>query len=401
MSKILFIIYDMSKEGGNSLQAMNLAIQISFFGHEIIIITLNINNTQEKIFKNTNIRVYTSFKKNNKELNPLIKQLKLIKLINLVAFKEEIDLIQLFDPISTGLVSLYSFVRIRKPIVIRLGTIFEKSYTNKLKNIIGISNRNTITKIEKIFEKILRIYCIFVLNRSKSVISNSSFIYNHYKSYIDEKKMHIIHNGVNIEKFSRNEKFLKFNDYALYVGRIVPRKDINLIIKAYSKLFLKTRPNKLYIIGDYNLDPDYTNILKNLIKKLGLKENITFKGFVPQKYLYRYYKNARYTIFSSNDRLIPMTEGLPNVVIEAMASGSIIVASNVGGVSEVIRNGENGFLYNPYSISELIQILSKLDEAPGNYLNIIKNNAKIFIQNNLNFKLISRKYLEIYNNLAK
>jgi len=147
------------------------------------------------------------------------------------------------------------------------------------------------------------------------------------------------------------------------------------------------------------LDLDYTSILMNLIKKLGLKENITFKGFVPQKYLYKYYKNARYTIFSSNDRLITMTEGLPNVVIEAMASGSIIVASNVGGVSEVIRNGENGFLYNPYSISELIQILSKLDKAPENYLNIIKNNAKIFIQNNLNFKIISRKYLKIYNNL--
>lgn len=40
----------MSKEGGNSLQAFNLAIQISLIGHEVIIITLNINNNQEKIF---------------------------------------------------------------------------------------------------------------------------------------------------------------------------------------------------------------------------------------------------------------------------------------------------------------------------------------------------------------
>lgn len=389
----------MSKEGGNSLQAFNLAIQISLIGHEVIIITLNINNNQEKILKKKHIRVYTSFKKNNKKLNPLIKQLKLIKLINLVASKEEINLIQLFDPISTGLVSLYSLIRFRKPIVIRLGTIFEKFYAAKLKNILRISYKNISIKIEKIFEKILRIFCIFVLSKSKSVISNSSFIYNHYKPYLNENKMHIIHNGVNIEKFSKNAKFLKLNDYALYVGRIEPRKSINIIIEAYSKLSLKTRPKKVYLIGDYNFDPDYTNILKNLINKLGLKEDISFKGFVPQKHLYKYYKNARYTIFSSNDRFFPMTEGLPNVVLEAMASGTIIVASNVAGVSEVIRNGENGFLYNSYSLSELIKILSNLDKAPDDYLDIIKNKAKIFIQNNLNFNKISRKYLKIYNNL--
>lgn len=280
-----------------------------------------------------------------------------------------------------------------------MGTIFEKFYAAKLKNILRISYRNTSIKIEKIFEKILRICCIFVLSKSKSVISNSSFIYNHYKPYLNENKMHIIHNGVKIKKFSKNNNILKHNDYALYVGRIEPRKSINIIIKAYSKLSLKTRPKELYLIGDYNFDPDYTNILKNLIEKLGLKENIIFKGFVSQNYLYKYYKNARYTIFSSNDRFFPMTEGLPNVVLEAMASGAVIVASNVAGVSEVIRNGENGFLYNPYSISELIQILSKLNEAPENYLNIIKKNAKTFIQNNLNFKMISRKYLKIYNNL--
>lgn len=396
MSKFLFIIYDMSKEGGNSLQALNLAIQISLIGHEVIIITLNINNNQEKILNKTHIRVYTSFKKNNKKLNPLIKQLRLIKLINIVASKEEINLIQLFDPISTGLVSLYSLIRFRKPIVIRLGTIFEKFYAAKLKNILRISYKNISIKI---FEKILRICCIFVLIKSKSVISNSSFINNHYKPYLNENKMHIIHNGVNIKKFSKNNNFLKHNDYALYVGRIEPRKSINIIIEAYSELSINTRPKKVYLIGDYNFDPDYTNILKILIKKLGLKEDITFKGFVPQNYLYKYYKNARYTIFSSNDKLFPMTEGLPNVVLEAMASGTIIVASDVAGVSEVIRNGENGFLYNSYSISELIKILSKLDEAPENYLNIIKNNAKIFIQNNLNFKIISRKYLEVYNNL--
>ena len=400
MLKLLFIVYDVSKEGGNSLQALNLAVQISSIGHKVIIITSSINNLMNRFLNKNKIRIYSPSKKNKESLNPLMKQIGFIKIINFVASKEKVDLIQLFDPISTGLVGLYSLIRFQKPIVIRLGTIFEKFYAGKMKNLLRKSNRNTIKKIGFITEKILKLFCIFVLIKCKSVISNSSFIYNHYKPYIDENKMYIIHNGVNIKKSSKNDNFLKHNDYALYVGRIEPRKSINIIIKAYSKLSLKTRPKKLYLIGDYNFDPEYTELLKNLIKKLGLKENIIFKGFVSQNYLYMYYKNSRYTIFSSNDRFFPMTEGLSNVVLEAMASGAVVVASNVAGVSEVIINGENGFLYNSYSIKELIQILSKLDEAPDDYLDIIKNNAKIFIQNNLNFRKISRKYLKIYNNVT-
>lgn len=387
----------MSKEGGNSLQAFNLAIQISLIKHEVIIITLDIDDEKKLLLEKKNIRVYNPLKNNKKNL--LIRQLKLFKLINLVASKEKINLIQLFDPISTGLIGLYSLVRFQKPIVIRLGTIFEKFYAAKFKNILRISNRNINIKIELIFEKIFRIYCIFILRRCKSVISNSSFIDNHYKPYIDRNKMSIIHNGVDIEKFSKNDNYLKHNDYALYVGRIETRKSIDIIIKAYSQLSLKNRPKKLFLLGDYNFDSDYTNILKNLINKLGLKEDITFKGFVPQKHLYKYYKNARYTIFSSNDKLYPMTEGLPNVILEAMASGSIVVASDVAGVSEVIKNGENGFLYSTYSINQLVKILSNLDNAQQNYLYMIKNNARNFIINNFDFKEISRKYLKIYYNI--
>ena len=399
MSKYLFIVYDMSKEGGNSLQAFNLAIQISLIKQEVIILTLSIDDEKKLLLEKKHIRVYTPFRNNNKKINPLIRQLKLIKLINLVASKEEINLIQLFDPISTGLIGLYSLVRFQKPIVIRLGTIFEKFYAAKLKNLLRISKKNINRTIELIFEKILRIFCIFVIRRCKSVISNSFFINNHYKPYINRNNMDVIYNGLDIEKFSKNDNPFKKDDYALYVGRIEPRKSIDIIIKAYSQLSLKNRPKKLYLIGDYNFDSDHTEILKNLINKLGLKEDIEFIGFVPQKKLYKYYKNARYTIFSSNDRFFPMTEGLPNVVLEAMASGTVIVASNVAGVSEVIKNGENGFLYNSYSISELLKILSKLDKASKNYLDMIKENAKKFILNNLDFKDISRKYLNIYYSL--
>jgi len=74
-----------------------------------------------------NIRSYTLFKNNNKKINPLIRQLKLFKLIILVASKEKTNLKQLFDPISTGLIGLNSLIRFPRPTIIRLVTIIEKS----------------------------------------------------------------------------------------------------------------------------------------------------------------------------------------------------------------------------------------------------------------------------------
>lgn len=189
MLKILFIVYDVSKEGGNSLQALNLAVQISSKGYKVIIITSNINNRINTFLKKKNIKIYSTSKKNKISLNPLMKQIEFIKIINIVASKEKVNLIQLFDPISTGLVGLYSLIRFQKPIVIRLGTIFEKFYAGKMINLVRISKRHTIKKIAFITEKILKFFCIFILLKCKIVISNSSFINNHYKPYIDENKM--------------------------------------------------------------------------------------------------------------------------------------------------------------------------------------------------------------------
>ncbi|KKK48244.1 hypothetical protein LCGC14_3147100, partial [marine sediment metagenome] len=64
MLKLLFIVYDVSKEGGNSLQALNLAVQISSIGHKVIIITSSINNLMNRFLNKNKIRIYSPSKKN-------------------------------------------------------------------------------------------------------------------------------------------------------------------------------------------------------------------------------------------------------------------------------------------------------------------------------------------------
>ncbi|MEJ2250737.1 MAG: glycosyltransferase, partial [Candidatus Lokiarchaeota archaeon] len=348
MLHILFVIYNLSKEAGNSLQAFNLAKQISLTKHQVTFITTNINEKQRRFFKNKKIKCYHLNIKNEK-VNPLIIQSKLLKIIKQVLSKEDVDLIQLFDPISTGILGLYALIKYQKPIIIRLGTIFEKFYASKLKSLSPLLKGNIDKIFEVIIEKLLKLYIQLILINSSVIISNSYFIENYYKNSIYEDKMFIIPNGVDLRIFSENKFNFNENDFGLYIGRIEPRKSINMIIKAYFKLSNKSRPERLYLIGDHELDPNYTKILKELIKKLDLDHKIIFKGFVNQKYLYNYYKNARYTIFSSNDCFFPITEGLPNVILEAMASGSIIVASDIAGVPEIIRDCENGFIYNSHS----------------------------------------------------
>lgn len=130
----------------------------------------------------------------------------------------------------------------------------------------------------------------------------------------------------------------------LYVGRLTKRKGVDILLKAIL-IIKKMVPNlSLFIIGTGPQE----NELKRLVKELNIEENVKFLGFVSEDEKYSYYKSVDTCVVPSIDY-----DYAPIVLLEAMACGKPIVASNIGGIPFIVENGKTGLLFEPGNIEEL------------------------------------------------
>ena len=167
----------------------------------------------------------------------------------------------------------------------------------------------------------------------------------------DASKMVVIPPGVNVSRFypipSDEAKMyigLQPEDrMILFVGRIEPLKGVDTLLEAMSCLQMKeSRPVHLAIIGgDPSASPEMMNAemarLKNLCEVLGLDQSVVFLGVRDQDKLSYYYSAADVVVMPSH------YESFGMVALEAMACGTPVIASEVGGLAYLVRDGETGF----------------------------------------------------------
>ncbi|HDD64252.1 MAG TPA: glycosyltransferase family 1 protein [Thermoprotei archaeon] len=203
-----------------------------------------------------------------------------------------------------------------------------------------------------------------ILKKSHGTICISRAVKNEATSLVgksEQNRFAVIYNGVNhkafrplrkITEIGQHMKLGEGNKCVLYVGRIEPMKGLHYLVISMRKL-LKAFPKlKLVIVGDVDEYPRYTHYLHKLI---GSMKNIIFLGKVPHRYLPVIYNIGDVCVIPS------FYEALGNVALEAMACGKPVIASAVGGLKELIRHCETGFLINPsYMREELIKYLSIL-----------------------------------------
>ena len=154
----------------------------------------------------------------------------------------------------------------------------------------------------------------------------------------------------------------------LYVGRLSHEKGLDCLIQALPYLVKENNRLTLSICGD---GPE-TKRLRILVERLGMTDYVNFHGFVPWgEKLSKIYLDSDIFILPS------LSEGVPKVLLEAMASGIPIIATNVGGIPDIINDLENGILVPPGN-SEAIADAVKM---------IIKNNSlqKKLIRNGYDF----------------
>lgn len=188
---------------------------------------------------------------------------------------------------------------------------------------------------------------------SKSLISKGAF---------NKNNLITVYNGIDLNKFNFFNKDKNSNELIfLSVGRFNKQKDYPNLFKAISSLKNKINKElKFYIAGDGELRPQ----LEQLIVDLGIANNVVLLG--KRSDIPSLLNKADYFILSSRH------EGLPTVVIEAMACGTFVIATDCGGSAEIMR--DTGILVPPQNSEALAEAIKQaVNKTP---LDIQANNLK-------------------------
>ena len=165
----------------------------------------------------------------------------------------------------------------------------------------------------------------------------------------------IIPNGVNLEHFSPDvspiDRFCDGKINILFVGRLEKRKGLSYLLKAYQRVKGEIPDSRLIIVGP---GIRLRHKCEKQVRQSGLKD-VIFTGHVDYDELPRYYKTADIFCAPATGR-----ESFGIILLEAMAVGKPIVASNVGGYANIVSHGVDGLLVPPKDDKELAQALVSL-----------------------------------------
>lgn len=208
-------------------------------------------------------------------------------------------------------------------------------------------------------------------------------------------KTSVIPNGVDEEIYSSivREKKQGFNIGA--VLRVVPIKDVKMMIKGFKIASAKIPDAKLWLIGPYEEDKEYYEECVALVKDLELTETVVFTGRADVR---RYYSFLDILILTS------ISEGQPLSILEGLASGIPFIATDVGNCREILKGwtniGEAGVIIPPTSYTALGKELIKLYQNQSRLEEYGKNGRKIVSKYYRKDFYINR-YKEIYKKLGE
>lgn len=219
---------------------------------------------------------------------------------------------------------------------------------------------------------------------------------------IDPRKITVIPNGVDTEKFrpvKTHQGLLdryELNDVKVigFIGTFFEFEGLDLLVRAAKNILSKRKDVKFLLVGGGR----HEQYLMKRIHETGMQKHFIFTGRVAHDQILDYYSVIDILVYPRISKRI--TELVtPLKPLEAMALEKVVIGSDVGGIKELIRDGENGLLFRAGSFGDLaakcVYVLNHLDEMQE-----IARAARKYVVKERNWLKICEQYLPIYKELG-
>jgi glycosyltransferase involved in cell wall biosynthesis len=335
---------------------------------------------------NKNIHVIRIKSDDKKELT-LVRAIKYIlnqvrTAFNLIKISKEVDIVIFYIGTRIDLLPiLFSKLLGKKTILAATGLPSKHAKISKGK-LLGM-DRIIFPPIFKMLEHINFHLADQIAVESKIAISLLGL--NKYR-----KKISI--NGasyMDIDNFKIKKDLKEKRNLLGYIGRLSPEKGVTNFAKAIP-LILKERVDLEFLIGGNG--PLFEE-MENELKNNGCYDKVELTGWIPHDELPRYLNELKLTILPS------YSEGLPAIVQEEMACGTVVLATPVGGVPDLIKDGETGFILEDNSPECIAENVIRALEHPN--LDEIVKNARKLIEDEYSFEVMVRKCKDSLDELMK
>jgi glycosyltransferase involved in cell wall biosynthesis len=277
---------------------------------------------------------------------------------NVLKVGKNADVILALDPVSTGLPALFAARFLRKPFVVKIVGDFAWEQGTQRFGIMETLDEFVRKEKTPFAVACLRVVQTYVARSATKIIVPSNYlkgIVMAWSSKISSEKISVIYNSIELPEHSKSFNVSTQegtqNPIIVSAGRLVPWKGMEGLIDAVAEVKEKIPNVTLKIIGD---GPDRKLLEEHGAKKLG--ESISFTGALTHEDTLKMMGSA--TVYVQNSSY----EGLSHQLIEVLMLGKAIIATNVGGNPEVIKDGETGLLVPFGDEGALVNALEQLME---------------------------------------
>lgn len=351
---------------GTELATYHLAEHLAKKGHEIHVITSQDEGTAENSYEK-GFYIHRLSKKNIRFLSPLLFWKDIFWIIQRI----KPDIVHGQD-ISSGIPALLTKKLLKIPFLIygRGTDVYDPDWFAKLTIKTIIKNADSVIALTSDMKKAMQA----IYDRDISVISNGIELNN----YTNEPP---------VQNVGGSEKRI------LFVGRLHPIKGVQYLLQAMQIVHAEMPDVRLILVGD----GEEREYLESLTDRLEIRGCVEFAGRVPHEKIQGYLGQADVFVLPS------LSEGFPNVILEAMACGLPIVTTKVGGIPDIVTDGVNGYLVdakNPDAIAEKILILLQNGQLSEEISIKNKEKVKKYKWENVVCKL-EKIYLKILTDTGK